>query len=325
LDHEGRVLDDILLYRLEDNRYWMVVNAANAAKDWAWIEGVRRNEVRIDIERPWSTALGTETVQVRDLSRGSDANARAIVALQGPRSMDILHSLIGPQAPVRESLLEMKRTEILHGQFAGFDLWVARTGYTGEPMGYELFVHPAAAPALWRALLEAGEAYGLRPVGLAARDSLRIEAGLPLYGHELAGPMELNPADAGFGPYVKLYKPFFVGKPAYMAHEEQRDARLIRFRFTEENARMPRQGDVVVNRKGRVVGAVTSCSIDSEGWLTGLAYVQNRHASRGMRLGIFQVDARRWSSTPLTKLKTGDQVLLHDDIVVIRRFLDKKA
>ena len=146
-----------------------------------------------------------------------------------------------------------------------------------------------------------GEPFGLQPVGLAARDSLRIEAGLPLYGHELAGPLDLNPADAGFAPYVKLYNPFFIGKAAYLAHELERQARLVRFRFDEEHAPMPRQGDVVVSRKGRVVGAVTSCSIDSDGWLTGLAYVQKRHARRGTRLGIFQADSRNWARKPLDR------------------------
>ena len=165
---------------------------------------------------------------------------------------------------------------------------------------------------------------GLRPVGLAARDSLRIEAGLPLYGHELAGPLDLNPADAGFDPYVKLYKPFFIGKAAYMAHERKRKAQLVRFRFEEQHARMPRQGDVVVSRKGRVVGAVTSCSIDSEGWLTGQAYVQKQHARRGTRLAVFQMDGRSWSSKPLTDLKAGDRIQLHDNMVIIRRFMDKK-
>jgi glycine hydroxymethyltransferase len=164
----------------------------------------------------------------------------------------------------------------------------------------------------------------LQPVGLAARDSLRIEAGLPLYGHELAGPLDLNPADAGFAPYVKLYKPFFVGKAAYLAHERQRKAKLVRFRFDEEHARMPRQGDVVVNRKGRVVGAVTSCSIDSQGGLTGLAYVQVRQSRKGTRLGVFQMDSRSWSSKPLVDLKAGDRIQLHDDITVVRRFLDKR-
>jgi glycine hydroxymethyltransferase len=230
----------------------------------------------------------------------------------------------GPADPLREPLLEMKRNEIIRGRLAGYDLYLARTGYTGEPMAFEIFVHPVAAPALWHALLEEGAEFGLLPVGLAARDSLRIEAGLPLYGHELAGALNLNPADAGFAPYVKLYKPFFVGKAAYMAHEQEREAQLVRFRFEEERARMPRQGDVVVSRKGRVVGAVTSCSIDTEGWLTGLAYVQKQHAGRDSRLAIFQTDNRSWTSKPLTDLKAGDRIQLHDNIVIIRRFMDKK-
>jgi glycine hydroxymethyltransferase len=125
--------------------------------------------------------------------------------------------------PFRESLLEMKRNEIRHVRLAGYDLYLSRTGYTGEPMGFEILVHPAAAPALWHALLQAGQPFGLQPAGLAARDRLRIEAGLPQYGHELAGPLDLNPADAGFDPYVKLYKPFFIGKAAYMAHELTRN------------------------------------------------------------------------------------------------------
>jgi glycine hydroxymethyltransferase len=320
LDAEGQVVDDVYVYRLEKERYWLVVNAANVAKDWAWINAVRKAKVSIDPERPWSRALGTETVVVRDLRE-----ERSQLALQGPRSREILLSMLDDDDPQIETLLEMKRNEIAHARLAGYDLYLSRTGYTGEPIAFEIFVHPAAAPALWHTLLEDGEAFGLRPVGLGARDSLRIEAGLPLYRHELAGPLDLNPADAGFAPYVKMYKPFFVGKAAYMAHELERRAQLIRFRFEEGHAPMPRQGDVVVNRKGRVVGAVTSASIDGEGQLVGLAYVQKQYADRGTRLGIFQRDSRRWADRPLSELKTGDRVQLHDDIVVIRRFLDKKA
>jgi glycine hydroxymethyltransferase len=250
---------------------------------------------------------------------------RAQLALQGPRSRDVLLSMLEPDDLLVEPLLEMERNGIVRGRIAGYDLYLARTGYTGEPVAFEIFVHPAAAPALWHALLEAGEPLGLQPAGLAARDSLRIEAGLPLYGRELSGPLDLNPADAGFDPYVKLYKPFFVGKAAYMAHELERQARLVRFRLDEEGARMPRQGDVIVSRKGRVVGAVTSCSIDSEGRLTGLGYVQKRYTRPGSRLAVFQVDNRAWTSRPLASLKTGDRVQLHDGITVIRRFLDKKA
>lgn len=319
LDPEGCVLDDVWLYRLDAARYWMVVNAANAAKDWAWVEAVREGSVKIDSERPWSRALGTETVEVRDLRK-----ERVQLAVQGPRSRDILLALLDEGDPLGEALLEMKRTEIVHGRLAGFDLYLARTGYTGEPMAFEIFVHPAAVQPLWHALIEAGEPLGLAPVGLAARDSLRTEAGLPLYGHELAGPLDLNPADAGFDPYVKLYKPFFVGKAPYLAHELERKARLVRFRLDEEHARMPNQGDVIVSRKGRVVGAVTSCSIDSDGGITGLGYVQKPYSTGGTRLGLFQVGVQSWTGEPLESLKAGDRVQLHDDITVIRRFLNKQ-
>ncbi len=322
---DGPVIDDVWIYRLDRERYWMVVNAANNDKDWAWVNAVRAGCVMIDAERPWSRALGTETVVIRDMRDPAQAGEmRAQLALQGPRSRDILLAMLDQDDPLREPLLEMKRTEIIHGRLAGYDLYLSRTGYTGEPMAFEIFVHPAAAPAFWHALLEAGAPLGLKPVGLAARDSLRIEAGLPLYGHELAGLLDLNPADAGFDSYVKLYKPFFVGKAAYMAHELARGARLVRFRLDEEHARMPGQGDVIVSRKGRVVGAVTSCSIDTEGRLTGLGYVQTPYTEPGSKLGVFRVGGRDWASQPLASLKTGDRVQLHDDITVIERFLNKK-
>jgi glycine hydroxymethyltransferase len=268
--------------------------------------------------------LGTDTVAIRDLrhaAQGSDM--RVQLALQGPRSRDILLALLEEDDPLRETLLEMSRNRMVHGHLAGHDLHISRTGYTGEPVGFEIFVHPAAAPALWHSLLEAGSSFGLKPAGLDARDSLRTEAGLPKYGHELAGPLGLNPADAGFSTYVKLYKPFFIGKKAYMVHEQERGSRLIRFRFDEEHARVPSLGDVIVSRQGRVVGTVTSCSLDSDGGLTGLAFVQAQHAKRGTHLGVFQSATQAWTSKQLTDLRIGDQVQLHDTITVIRRFLNK--
>ena len=325
LGADGHVVDDVYVYRLEPDHYWMVVNAANSDKVLAWLTAVREGRVQIDGRRPWSHALGTSGVTIRDMRDPSMGSAmRMQLALQGPRSRDVLLAMIPERDPLRERLLEMKRNQIMRARLAGYDLYLSRTGYTGEPMAFEIFVHPAAAAALWQALAEAGKPFGLRPCGLAARDSLRIEAGLPLYGHELAGPLDLNPADAGFPAYVKLYKPFFIGKQGTMAREKDRDTRLVRFRFDEERARMPRQGDVVVSRKGRVVGSVTSCSIDSEGRLTGLAFVQKAYGAVGERLGIFQLDNRAWASKPLSGLRTGDQVQLHDAITVIKRFLNKQ-
>ena len=129
----------------------------------------------------------------------------------------------------------------------GFDLIVSRTGYTGERIAYELFVHPDQAAALFQKLID----LGAKPAGLAARDSLRTEAGLPLYGHELGGDANYNPADAGFGNYVKLWKPFFVGKAAFIAHERERDAEVTRFRLANKGARPPHSGDCWSMRRGR--------------------------------------------------------------------------
>jgi glycine hydroxymethyltransferase len=323
---DGSVIDDVWVYRLGDQRYWMVVNAANNDKDWAWLNAVREARVLIDPARPWSCALGCRSVIIRDLRDPQWGDEqRAQLALQGPRSREILLALIGnPHDPMHGRLLDMQRTEIIGGTLAGYDVWLARTGYTGEPMAFEIFVHPDDLVAFWRDLLRVGEAFGLKPCGLAARDSLRIEAGLPLYGHELAGPLNLNPADAGFSPYVKLSKPFFVGKAAYVAHEEQRQARLARFRVNEEHGPMLGQGDVVVSKKGRVVGYVTSCSIDTNGRQVGLCYVQDPHWQRGTPLDVYRRGRAVWESRSLDELRPGDRIQLPEGITIIERFLNKQ-
>jgi glycine hydroxymethyltransferase len=109
-----------------------------------------------------------------------------------------------------------------------------------------------------------------------------------------------------------------------VAHEAGRPARLIRFRLDEERAPMVGLGDVIVNRKGRVVGTVTSCSIDSDGRLTGLGYVQEPNHGRGTRLGVYRLGGRNWETQPLESLKPGDRLQLPEDITVIERFLNKK-
>ncbi len=204
----------------------MVVNASNNDKDWAWLNAVREAWVMIDPLRPWTRALAYESVTIRDLRDPQwGEEQRVQLALQGPKSRDILLAMAGDDEATRSSLLDMQRTQIAHGAFLGYDVWFSRTGYTGEPVAFELFLHPDDLPGFWRDVLRIGAPFGAKPIGLAARDSLRIEAGLPLYGHEMAGPLGLNPADAGFAPYVKLYKPFFIGKAAYEAHEATRQAR----------------------------------------------------------------------------------------------------
>jgi len=325
---QGQVLDDVMIYRLEEERYMMVVNAANNDKDWAWLNAVNDGEVCIDLKRPWSR-LGCAT-EIRDLRAiGAGDERRVDLALQGPSSRRILRALGGDKETLYR-LRRLRRTEVMQarlggagtGSERGFDLIIARTGYTGETRGYELFVHPDQVVALWEALMAAGEPFGLKPIGLAARDSLRIEAGLPLYGHELAGPMDLGPGDAGFSSYVKTYKPFFVGRRQQMLKEQQRDSVVARFRMVERGVRVPQQGDPIVSLRGRVVGKVTSCSIDVEGQLVGQAYVKSNHAEPGTIVALFQT-TRAWTGKPRDALQIGDTVQLHDRAVILSRFPER--
>ncbi|MFW5772806.1 MAG: hypothetical protein ACOCZH_05720, partial [Phototrophicaceae bacterium] len=243
---------------------------------------------------------------------------RVDVALQGPRSTDILLSLSGGDAD-RQAVKSLRWAGITRAELGGFDLIVSRTGYTGERNAYELFVHPEEAPALFRALVEAGAT----PCGLAARDSLRTEAGLPLYGHELASPLNLGPADAGFGQYVKVWKPFFVGRAAHIQREATREAEIVRFRLNAKGVRPPHQGDPLVDGKGRVVGIVTSCSIDSEGYQLGQAYVRHDYRAEDTPLAVFS-GAGRGKPVDPGSASLGGRVTVPDAVTVLSRFPKRK-
>jgi glycine hydroxymethyltransferase len=190
--------------------------------------------------------------------------------------------------------MSLKRTELCDAVVGGFDLIVSRTGYTGEKMAFELFVHPERAVDFWNAVLKAGEPFGVRPIGLGARDSLRTEAGLPLYGHEMGlgsgkfDQHDLGVAEGGFGSYVKPYKPYFIGREAYVAREQERQGVVVRFRFDDQRVRMAHNGDPVVNSNGERIGWVTSCAVDAERFLTGLAYLDLAYTKEGTPIGIHQ-------------------------------------
>ncbi len=293
LTPEADVLDDTLVYRRAWDRYLVVVNAANDDKDRAWFEAVRDGRVRVDVARPWARVYGYEA-EIRNLRDPKAGDERRVdIALQGPKSRDILLAL-GCDEETRKRILKLQRTQLCDAVLGGFNLIVSRTGYTGEKMGFELFVHPDQATALWNALLEAGQAFGLKPVGLGARDSLRTEAGLPLYGHEMGegsgkmGSRDLGVAEAGFGSYVKLYKPWFIGREAYIAREKERKGVVVRFRFDEQRVRMAHNGDPVSDTKGRIIGWVTSCAIDSQRYLTGQAYLELEYAAEGTPIFVHQ-------------------------------------
>jgi glycine hydroxymethyltransferase len=205
------------------------------------------------------------------------------IALQGPASLPTLQALT--QDPIlKDSLARLRRTELISCELAGIPLVLARTGYTGENWGFEILVHPDQMEMLWNRILEEGEPLGVKPAGLACRDSTRIEAGLPLYGHELAGPLSITPVEAGFPGYVKYHKPFFIGRDALLAQEKDRQREVVRFRCTQKRSRRPKELDMVISPDHQQVGQVTSSSIDGEGNLVGLALVDRRSVEPGTEL-----------------------------------------
>ena len=313
---DGIPIDDIFVYRLGQDEFMIVVNASNDDKDWAWVNGIIAGRVMIDPVNPGGTAPGRHDVILRNLRDPKNgADMRVDIALQGPKSRDVLLSL-HMSAKDKARIKALPWAGVTRAQINGYDTVVARTGYTGERVAFEIFVHPDHAPALFKDLAESGAT----PCGLAARDSTRTEAGLPLYGHELAGPYNLGPADAGFGSYVKTWKPFFVGKQAFLAHEEKRDAMVTRFRMDAKGVRPPQQGDPLVDRRGRVIGVVTSCSIDSEGYQLGQAYIKQDYLEEGTPVAVFTGAAKIKAGKPLSELSIGDKAPVPDPATILSRF-----
>lgn len=302
LDEAGDVIDDIMIYRIEDQRWLVVINASNNVKDIAWL-------------RAHLPADGS--VQLRDLRDPVSANdMRVDMAIQGPASLGILQNMLGIGAAA--TLAALPFTGIMHATLGAHDVFISRTGYTGERVAYEIFVHPDQSPALWTALLAAGQSAGLKPCGLAARDSLRTEAGLPLYGHELAGPLNLAPFHIGMDNFVKLDTEF-IGKAGYIAKQATSNTRMARFRMNEKGVRVAKGGDAVLDKRGRVIGHVTSCAIDRDGFLTGLAMVESAASAVGGALLILNLPEK--APLPLPAYSPlGSRALLPDAATVVSRF-----
>ncbi|MCJ7733107.1 MAG: glycine cleavage system aminomethyltransferase GcvT, partial [Anaerolineales bacterium] len=318
LDPDANVLDDTLIYHRFDLEYMIVVNASNEAKIWKWLNEVKAGTVKVDNQRPWAKAYGRRTIlrNLKNPLEGSDQ--RVDLALQGPRSRDILLAL-GFSPEDARKINHLRWTELCEAKSGEFDLVISRTGYTGERLAYELFVHPDQAEALFRNLLEVGKPIGIKPCGLGARDSLRTEAGLPLYGQEMAGELNIGVGGAGFGTYVKVSKPWFIGRDAYLAQEEVRENVIVRFRFSEKRVRKAHYGDPVMDDQGRVIGKVTSCASDSEGYFLGQAYVNKRFANKGTLLYIYQ-DVEHRKGGGLSDLSYGERVALPDTATILSRF-----
>ncbi|MDN5344465.1 MAG: aminomethyltransferase [Clostridia bacterium] len=225
---EGGVVDDLLVYPRGEGEYLLVVNAANIEKDLAWIQ-----ENASDYR-----------VEVKDISP-----VTAQLALQGPRALAILQPLAGVD------LAPLGYYRWTRGQVLGVDCLISRTGYTGED-GFELYFEAGQAPAMWRGILAAGQGVGLVPAGLGARDTLRLEAALPLYGHELSPT--ISPLEVGLGRFVKLEKGEFNGRAALAAQKEGGiNRQLIGLAMVDRGIARPGYPVLVA---GRESGYVTSGS-----------------------------------------------------------------
>jgi len=250
----GFVLDDLIIYRY-DNRWMMVVNASNRAKDWAWVE---------------------KHAQGLDVELQDHSDRVALLALQGPKAREILR----PLASV--DLDEIGYYRFAEGEVAGVPATISATGYTGED-GFELYIAADRAVELWDALIEAGAPLGMIPAGLGARDSLRLEVGYALYGNDL--DEEHTPLESALGWITKLDKGEFVGRAVLAAQKEAGvTRRLVGMRLTERG--FPRPGcPVLVD--GEPAGVVTSGTVSPTlGFGVALGYVPVSHAKAGSEVAV---------------------------------------
>jgi aminomethyltransferase len=258
-NERGGIVDDTVIYRLAEDDWIVCVNAANREKDFAWI---------------------TANNPHADVSITDESDAWAQIAIQGPLGPSVTAYLAEPD------VLSLKRYRFEQGSFAGVaGCLLARTGYTGED-GFEVFCPAERAPHIWDALLEAGATHGIAPCGLGARNTLRLEARMPLYGNELTD--DTTPLQAGLGWATKLRKPGgFLGSDAIAARRDTDTHQLVGFVMTDK--RIARDGMAVFDPEsdGEPIGHVTSGSKSpSTGRAIGLAYVPRRFANPGTALTI---------------------------------------
>lgn len=284
LDPDGTVIDDVFTYCLAKDRYLMVANAVNAEKVFAWLNAVNSQRFIVDNKNP--NAEIREPVRIVDLKdRLSGKKQKIDIALQGPKSIDVMLSLVKDEN-LKWKIGQLSKFEFIEAEIAGIPMIVSRSGYTGEDVGFELYMHPDDAPKLWRLVLKKGADFGVKPTALGARDSTRTEAGFPLWGNELAGEHDIFPSEAGYGYFVRLHKPFFVGRERAVSKAKDWETQIIRFRVMKKGGRMAKPGSPVLNLEGETIGQVTT-NIVVGGHQMGLAFVDHEYSEEGTRIGIF--------------------------------------
>ncbi len=252
---EGGIVDDLLVYRFNEEKYLLVVNASNIEKDWNWINKHNR----------WG-------VELEDIS-----NNMSLLAVQGPKAVEALQQL------TQVKLSEIPYYAFTVGDLGGVsDVIISATGYTGAG-GFELYVPNADAKKVWDVVMQAGQSYGILPCGLGCRDTLRLEMGFCLYGNDINDTT--SPLEAGLGWITKFTKEFIDAERLLSQKAVGLKQKLVAFEMQERG--IPRQHYALHNEAGEVIGEVTSGSESpSTGKLIGLGYVESAYASLGSSIWV---------------------------------------
>ena len=322
LGPDGDIIDDCMVYCIARDRYLMVVNASNADKVIAWFNAVISGDALLDNDNPTKKLEAEFTFRNLKDTKVSGKDSRIDIALQGPNSLKILQALTDDPEKI-DRLARIPRTGLIEIEIGGMNMIVSRTGYTGEEIAFEIFVHPDNSVKFWNLILEKGKPFGVAPAGLGSRDTTRTEAGLPLYGHELEGEFGITPFGAGYPAYVKLHKPFFIGKKPMVDKETKRTREIVRWQMNNKGVKSVHNGDPVVNKRGQYIGKVTSACL-VEGYQLGLAYIDRKYLDEGTQLGIFAIPHDKMKPEPAkNELDKGDKLYLHDWATVISRFPER--
>jgi len=224
---DGGIVDDLLVYKVDDREYFLVINASNIEKDFNWMN--TNNKFGVDIV--------------------NESDEYSLLAIQGPKSKEVVQLLC-------DKNIELEYYHFFNAKFAGYDALISRTGYTGE-LGYEVYlkVNEAQALEIWEKLFEAGKSFDIKPIGLGARDSLRLEMGYCLYGNDI--DQTTNPLEAGLGWITKLSKGDFVGKESILKAKNEGLKQKLTALISNEKA-FPRHGYSVCDSNKKIVGHITS-------------------------------------------------------------------
>ena len=254
-NEDGGIVDDLLVYRIDEKTYMLVVNASNIEKDWNWI-----------------AKYNTEGVDMKDIS-----DRTSLLAVQGPKAADALQSLTDID------LGSMEYYTFKKGKFAGIDnVVVSATGYTGAG-GFEIYFDNEHAEYIWNEVFKAGEPFGIKPIGLAARDTLRLEMGFCLYGNDIDDTT--SPLEAGLGWVTKFTKAFTNSEALQQQKQAGVERKLIGFEMIDRG--IPRHDYEIVDADGNIIGKVTSgTQSPSLQKAIGLGYVKNEFAKEGSEIYI---------------------------------------